>query len=134
MTFEFKDEKDLSARIELIGKALEYLNQFKDKDCETLINDQGVYEALSFISHTTAFYFASKLDKNIFSNKGLEQIYGKILVYLNELNKQSAKFELFATSISLPKKNLEFNVKCVEIFSMILYSVNIIGSRNQVKF
>lgn len=133
MSFEFRDEKDLTKRIELANKALEYLDKFKNQDCETLINDQGAYEALSFISHTAAYWFADKLDKNIFSNKGLEQIYGSILTYLNELSIKSEQFDLVYTALYLPKKDYTFNQRCAEIFSMILYSVNIIGSRNQVR-
>jgi hypothetical protein len=128
MGFEFVNETNLQKRAELIDKAFAYLDEFKDKDCEIMMRDEGAYEALMYISHTSAFY-TDKLDINIYLNKGLEIIYGKILTFLNE----SSQFVIETTEINVPKKDLSFNQKCSVIFGIIIYSINIIASRNQVK-
>jgi hypothetical protein len=132
MGFEFVNETNLQKRAELIDKAFAYLDEFKDKDCEIMMRDEGAYEALMYISHTSAFYI-DKLDINIYLNKGLEIIYGKILTLLNESSKIDEQFVIETTEISVPKKDLSFNQKCSVIFGIIVYSINIIASRNQVK-
>jgi hypothetical protein len=132
MGFEFINETNLQKRAELIDKAFAYLDEFKEKDCESLLQDQGAYEALMYISHTSAYY-TNHLDINIYLNKGLEIIYGKILTFLNELSKNGEQFVIETTEINVPKKDLSFNQKCSVIFGIIIYSINIIASRNQVK-
>ena len=127
-----KVEQDLK---DLITETFKLFNKFKDEDRETIVKDQRLYEAFLSLSQITAFHFVKKLDERIFSSKGLEQIFVKFLAYLNELSMKDGQFDLVESEInfSFLKLNITFNQKISEMFSIILYCINIIGSRDKVK-
>ena len=129
MAFHYSDPIDLSdnRRENFSLNALEHLHKFDDKNCKTLLEDQGAFEAILFLAHIAS----SK--QSILTNHGLEEMYCKLLTYINDLSQSDEKFKLFeivVDSKQIPKKNLGINDKCVEIFAMILISINTIYNRN----
>ena len=125
-----KVEEDLK---NIIIETFNFLSRYKDEDRETIVKDQKLYEAFLSLSQITAFHFAKNLDERVFSSKGLEQIFVKFLAYLNELSMKDGQFDLVESEINFSfKLNLTFNQKISEMFSMILYCINIIGSRDKV--
>jgi hypothetical protein len=125
-------EQDLK---DLITEKFNFFSSFKDEDRQTLVKDQRLYDAFLSLSQITAFQFAKNLDEKVFSSKGLEQIFAKFLAYLNELSMKDGQFDLVEAEINFSfKLNLTFNQKISEMFSIILYCINIIGSRDKVNF
>jgi hypothetical protein len=129
MAFYFRDPVDLSykKREKIAKNALEHLEKFNGKNCKTLLEDQGAFEAILYLAHDVSS------NRSFLPNHGLEEIYCKLLTYINDLSQSDENFKLFeivVDSKQIPKKNLGINDKCVEIFAMILISIDTICNRN----
>ena len=136
MGFVFQNETDLAKQIQLLNEALAYLNKSKEKSIESLLGEQDAYEAFFYVAYACAFYL-SRIDKDEFANKNLEQVMGNTLMHLYKINEQFEFVKNKSSSIvlpsnKLPNKELTYQQKCVEIFCYIHYCMNLIGSGSWV--
>ena len=72
MVFTFQTTSDISVRKQILGNALDYLNELKDP--EKIVNDHKAYEAFFFIGYSVAFH-TSSIDMAVFSTKNIEILY-----------------------------------------------------------
>ena len=134
MGFEYKNETNLDQRKIILEQALNYLSDCKDKDGQAILNDQDAFEAIYCVAHTAAFYYVGKLDKNAFTNKNLETVFGNVLTFVYDYIKTNESFDFeIAIDWSSPQKDLLFDHKCVKAFQSIVYCLNIISSRDIVR-
>jgi hypothetical protein len=131
MGFVFKSSTNLDEKRNLLISAVSYLNEHKNKDADSLFKEQDAYESIYCIGFMLAFNLKN-IDLDLFTNENIEIVFGKFLMYFyekrNQYDFETDKIE-FA---SAPKKDLNFKQKCVEFFSTILYSINIIAAKHMV--
>ncbi len=131
MGFVFKSSTNLDEKRNLLISAVSYLNEHKNKDADSFFKEQEAYECIYCIGFTLAFNLKN-IDLDSFSNENIEVVFGKFLMYFYEKRDQY-DFETDKIEFtSMPKKDLNFKQKCVEILSIILYSINIIAAKNMV--